>query len=55
MIVARVQCRVLFVYMYSKYKDQSSIDWIGTTDEPLGRHHPPGKSVILPSEIMSLP
>jgi len=33
MVVLRVQSRVLFVYMYSEYKDQSSIDWVRTTED----------------------
>lgn len=33
MLVVRVQSRVLLIYMYGEYKDQSSVDWIRTTDE----------------------
>ena len=33
MIVLRLQSRVLFVYTYSAYKDETSIQWIRTTDE----------------------
>lgn len=33
MIVLRVQSRVLFVYLYSEYKDQSSIDWVRTAED----------------------
>ena len=33
LIVLRVQSRVLFAYMYSEYKDQSSIDWVRTTED----------------------
>jgi hypothetical protein len=32
-IVLRLQSRVLFVYTYSAYKDETSIQWIRTTDE----------------------
>jgi hypothetical protein len=33
MTVLRVHSRVLFVYHYSEYKDESSVQWIHTTDE----------------------
>ncbi|HEY2466245.1 MAG TPA: hypothetical protein VGI45_00200 [Terracidiphilus sp.] len=33
MIVVHVQARVLLIYLYGEYKDQSSLDWIRTTDE----------------------
>jgi hypothetical protein len=33
MIVTHVQSRVLFIYTYTEYKDESSVQWIRTTDE----------------------
>jgi hypothetical protein len=33
MLVMHVQSRVLLVYLYCEYKDQSTIDWLRTTDE----------------------
>ena len=33
MVVLRVQSRVLFAYTYTEYKDESSVQWIRTTDE----------------------
>lgn len=33
MVVVHVQSRVLFIYTYAEYKDESSVQWIRTTDE----------------------
>lgn len=33
MIALRVQARMLFVYTYTEYKDEASLQWIRTTDE----------------------
>ena len=33
MIVLRVQSRVLFIFTYTEYKDESSVEWIRTLDE----------------------
>jgi hypothetical protein len=33
MIVVHVRSRVLLIYLYCEYKDQSTIDWLRSTDE----------------------
>ena len=33
MTILRVQARVLFVYTYTEYKDDSTVQWVRTTDE----------------------
>jgi len=33
MITLRVQSRVLFIYTYNEYKDETSVQWVRTTDE----------------------
>lgn len=33
MMVMRVQSRVLFIFTYAEFKDDSTVDWVRTTDE----------------------